>query len=242
MIHYRQWLKTEQKIIHFMRFKETLLLFIAITASNFYLFGQEDHLLPGNNIFGVRDFQFDYYYEVRKVLYANLSDDTEIRFLVLPSIGSERILMIEHDKKTERYYLVYRIAHESIWRIYYDTKEGKKIPKISVDTWRVEIDIENVELIKSLFITAVKETKYPKEEILGVDGANFYFQVNTGWFGQKEGNIWSPKEGSLMNDLVNIGYTLMEITSKTNIKVSFDSVLSNRILSLKEKIENQSIK
>jgi len=225
-----------------MRIKETLLLILAITVSNFNLFGQEDHLLPGNNIFGVYDFQFDYYSEVRKVLYDNLSDDTEIRFLVLPSIGSERILMIEHDKKTEKYYLVYRIAHESIWRIYYDTKKGKKIPKISVDTWRVEIDKENVELIKSLFIAAVKETKYPNEEILGVDGANFYFQVNTGWFGQKEGNIWSPKEGSLMNDLVNIGFTLMEIPLKTSSIVFIDSDLSNRIRSLKENIENQSIK
>lgn len=225
-----------------MRFKETLLLILAITASNFYLFGQEDHLLPGKNILGVDDFQFDYYSEVRKVLFDNLSDDTEIRFLVLPSNGSERILMIENDKKTERYYLVYRIAHENIWRIYYHTKEGKKISKISVDTWRVEIDKENVELIKSLFIAAVKQTKYPKEEIVGVDGTDFYFQVNTGWFGQKEGIIWSPKAGSLMSDLVDIGFTLMEIPKKTNSKVLIDSDLSNRILSLKEKIENQSIK
>jgi hypothetical protein len=233
---------TLQKIIHFMRFKVTLLLIFAITLSGFNLFGQDDHLLPGNNIFGVYEFEFGYYSEVRKVLYNNLSDDTEIRFFVLPSIGSERILMIEHDKKTEKYYLVYRIAHESIWRIYYDTKAGKKIPKISVDTWRVEIDKENVELIKSLFIAAVKETKYPKEEIPGVDGANFYFQVNTGWFGQKEGNIWSPEEGTLMNDLVTIGFSLMEIPIKTNGMVFIDSDLSNRILSLKEKIENQSIK
>lgn len=225
-----------------MRFKVTLFLILAITASNLYLFGQGDHLLPGNSIFGVYDFKFEYYSEVRKVLFNNQNDDTEIRFLVLPSIGSERILMIEHDKKTEKYYLVYRIAHESIWRIYYHKKEGKKIPKISVDTWRVEIDKENVELIKSLFIAAVKETKYPKEEFVGVDGTNFYFQVNTGWYGHKEGNIWSPEEGSLMKELVNIGFTLIEIPSKTNSKVLIDSDLSNRILSLKEKIENQSIK
>lgn len=66
-----------------------------------------DHLIPDSGIYGIFDYQFDYYSNVRKVLFKELSDKPEIRLLVMPSFTPENVLDIQKNNKDGNYYLVY---------------------------------------------------------------------------------------------------------------------------------------
>ncbi|HKJ80494.1 MAG TPA: hypothetical protein VJ954_00610, partial [Ignavibacteriaceae bacterium] len=51
-----------------------------------------NNLEPVDGIFNALNFKFEYYSKVRIILFKNLSDLPEIRFLVIPSFSPESVL------------------------------------------------------------------------------------------------------------------------------------------------------
>ncbi len=174
---------------------------------------QTDHLEPVNGLFDIYDYRFEYYSKVRKVLFNELSDSPEIRFLVMASFSPESVLSIEKDQEDDKYYIIYHRCNEMIW--YNDNWDKIEVTKI-----KKEIAADNVEIIVKLFKKAIMTVKYPDDELFGTDGTNYYFTVND--FGQKTGTIWSPNEDSRMGRLVEVGMDLIRLakTRKNNIQIN----------------------
>lgn len=184
-----------------------------------------DHLTPDRGIWGIFDHQFDYYSKVRKILFNDLSDKPEIRFLVMPSFTPENVLDIQKSNGT--YYLVYRICENMIW-------SNNNWEKVKIKEYKSEIDSKSVELIKSLFLRAIKQTKYYDENIMGLDGVNYYFFA---WdYGLKTGTIWSPDTPN-MKKLVEIGNELIKLAKNNDTIISFDKKLTEEIETLKRNLE-----
>ena len=186
------------------------------------------HLEPVGGIYDIYDFQFEYYSKVRKILFNGLTDSPEIRFLVMPSFTPENVLDIEFDRDNSKYFIVYHICKKMIWY-------NEKWDKIKVEKYKTEIDKESVELIKSLFYIAIAQTKFPEDETMGLDGANYYFSINK--FGLKSGTVWSPSDGTRMRKLVDIGYGLIKLAKTKEKLVKIDNDLRKKIENLIEELK-----
>lgn len=166
---------------------------------------QSNNLEPVESIFDEFNYQFEYYSLVRKVLMNGMSNYPEVRFLIIPSFSVEEVVSIE--KSNEGYFIVHHKMKESIW--YTETNKEK----IEVEKKRVGILKSDVELYRELFLAAINKRKYPKKEFWGTDGINYYFTVNDKRL--KTGTVWSPKSGSKMDRLNEIGNSLISLANKT---------------------------
>jgi|TARA_R110002049_G_C8931795_1_gene544226 hypothetical protein len=171
---------------------------------------QNDNLEPVESIFDDYDFLFEYYSIVRKTLMNEMSDYPEVRFLIIPSFTVEEVIAIEKEEKedeTEKYFIVHHKMEKSIWY----TEKNKE--KIKVKKKKVEISVTDALLFKELFKKAINNRKYPEKEKMGLDGTNYYFSVADRVL--KTGTIWSPRKGSKMYELKEIGYSIIKLANKT---------------------------
>ena len=203
----------------------TLIAIILAFYTTSEIKAQSDHLEPARGIFDCYDYQFEYYSKVRKVLFKDLDDSPEIRFLVMPSFSPENVLDIEFDRENEKYYLVFHICEKMIW-----SNKTWKLTKVK--RTRKEIAKESVELVKNLFEKAIQETKYPEENLLGLDGTKYYFSVHS-----QTGVVWSPSEGTKMERLVNIGYKLIQLLKTDKELVELDDNFKENIIRLTTEIK-----
>jgi hypothetical protein len=194
-----------------------------------------DHLEPVSGIFDIYDFQFEYYSQIRKVLFKDLSDKPEIRFLTIPSFTPENVFQIDYDRDKNNYYCIFHICDTMIWY-------NKNWENVTVKKYRKTIEKQSVELIKSLYDLAISQTKFykiQKDEIngyeivsVGFDGENYYFSVNR--HGQKSGTVWSPSRNTKMAELIAISCKLIEKTKEQNDHaiIVFDNDFRERIKKL----------
>ncbi len=207
----------------------TLIFILTITISGTKVIAQSnDHLEPANSVFTILDYQFDYYSQVRNILFKDLDDNPEFRFLVMPSFSPENVLNIGLNHDTKKCFISYYIGDESIW--YSENKE-----KIKVIKRKKEISQESVELIKELYKTAISKTKYIEKDYVGLDGVTYYFSIND--HGQKTGITWSPNEGTIMAELVLIANELIKMTEQEEPFVSISPDLKTRIENVIKKIK-----
>ncbi len=205
-----------------------LIFILTITFSTIKIVAQSDHLEPANSIFNIMDYQFEYYSQVRNILFKDLDDNPEFRFLVMPSFSPEKVLNIGLNHETKKYFISYHIGNKSIW--YSENKE-----KIKVIKRKKEISQESVELIKELYKIAISKTKYIEKDYFGFDGVTYYFSIND--HGQKTGITWSPTEGTIMAELVLIGNEIIKMTEEKESLVSINQDLKIRIENLIKKIK-----
>ena len=220
------------KHIRFFVIAISLLIFVNKTNA------QSDHLEPIDGIFSIYNYEFDYYSKVRKVLFVGLTDSPEIRFLIMPSFTPENILDIEFDRKNNTYSLVYHICEKMIW-------DNKNWESTNVLEYRKEISKESVELIKSLFKEAISKTKYPDNEIIGLNGETYYVSKVDGeiyYFsnyemGLKSGLVWSPSEGTKMDRLIKIGIEFIGLAKSDDNPVLLNDKLQKDILNLTNELK-----
>ena len=174
-----------------------------------------EHLNPVRGIYNISNSGIEHCLKVRKVLFNGLSDYPEIGFQVIPSFTPASVLQIEFDGNN-KYYIIYHIFEQM------DFTKGE------VNKFKIEIDKESVDLIKSLFSTAIAQVRYPKEEFLGYDGTNYYFSIKESGL-LKSGTVWSPNEKTKMGKLVAIGYKLIELAKSEKEVVKFDAKLQKEI-------------
>jgi len=209
-------------------YKFLILLFLLCNVEHNYGQDSEDHLQPVGSIYDIYNYEFEYYSKVRKVLFKELTDSPSMRFQVMASFTPEHVLDIDFDKDNSKYYMIYHICEEEIWY-------NEKWEKIKVKKFKTEIDKESFELIKSLFSIAIAQTKFPENEIIGFDGADYYFSINK--FGLKSGTVWSPPSGTKMRKLVDIGYELIKLTQSEKELVKIDNDLRTKIETLIEEFK-----
>lgn len=184
------------------------LLLILLLGSLSYtqnMSAQNDHLEPVESIFD--EFLPDYYMMVRKVLMKGMSQQPELRFLIIPSFAVEETVAIEKEKG--QYFIVHHKMQKSIW---YTKKDQDKIPVL---TKKVVISRSDVMLYTALFKKAINNRKYPKKAPWGNDGINYYFTVKD--IRLKTGTVWSPRDGSQMDRLKKIGYSLIHLANETQV-------------------------
>jgi hypothetical protein len=206
----------------------TLIFTLTAIFSGTKIVAQSDHLEPANSVFTILDNQFEYYSQVRNILFKDLDDNPEFRFLVMPSFSPEHVLNIELNYDTKKYFISYHIGSESIW--YSENKE-----KIKVIKRKKEITQESVELIKELYKIAISQTKFIQKDFIGLDGETYYFSIND--HGQKTGITWSPPKGTIMAELVLIGNELIKMTEEKESLVSINPELKTRIENLIKKVK-----
>lgn len=169
------------------------------------LYAQNDHLEPVKSIFDEYDYRFVYHSDVRKILMNGMSDTPEVRFLIIPSFATEEVVAIENE--SDKFFIVHHKMEKSIWY----TDENKE--DIKVQKTKVQISKSDAQLYIDLFKVAVEKKKYPEEPIFGTDGTNYYFSVSDS--GLKTGTVWSPRKGTKMKELVDIGNSLIKLALQT---------------------------
>lgn len=196
-----------------------LTIAIALFTSTSVL-GQSNHLEPVEGFFDAFNFQFEYYSQIRKILFEGLSDRPVVRFLVLPSFVQEHVLDIEEDMESKKYFLVYHTVDQMIW-------SNEEPSKIKVKKFRKEITRESVDMFRTLFLKALKLTRYSNEGKWGLDGVNFYFFA---WdSGLLAGTIWSPRKDTELMDLIDISYKLVSLVQGSEKTVKIDGKLKEDI-------------
>jgi hypothetical protein len=175
------------------------ILIIVLTYVSFATFGQSsgDHLEPTEGYFNMYGHHYDYYPFIYKHLIKGLSYNTVARIVTLPSFSPENVLSIETTDNRKSYKVIYKICKKSIW--YSDNRD-----KTNVIKYEKEVDSAIVNLIEKVFDKALLQTKYYEDFRMGLDGVNYIFSSKI-----KAGQVWSPKEGTKMNDLVELGELLI---------------------------------
>ena len=188
----------------------------------------DDYLVPVRGFYDVYDFSSEYYSKVRQILFNGLDDRPEIRFQVMPSFTSESVLDIEFDRKNNKYYIVYHICEQMIYR------NQENPDKIRVNKFRTGIDKASVDLIKSLFDIAIAQVRYPEIKKTGeisimADGTGYYFTLGWDGYPLRSGYTRSPSDGTKMKKLVDTGYELIELAKYERETVKIDEKLQQEI-------------
>jgi hypothetical protein len=209
-------------------FKLFILCSFIISSTQIFSQSNLDELEPVESIFNIYDYQFEYYSNVRKILFNGLDDNPEIRYLVMPSFSPENVLLIEHNRDENKYYLIHNICETMIW-------SNPKWEKVKVKHYQKEISSDYVSLLMELFKAAIKKQKFPEDLIFGCDGEDYYFSVRD--YGQKTGKTWSPSSQSKMGRLVAIGNKLIDYSKKREDQISFPVDFLDEIKALTKEFE-----
>lgn len=174
-------------------------------------FAQNDHLEPIGGYFDMYSHQYEYYANIRSILFKGMLDNPVLRYFVIPSFTTEYVVQVDRGEANNNYYINVRRGKQSIW---YEKDKSK----IEVEKWRNSISSEDVELIKQLYRNAILKTQYVVRNSIGLDGTSYYFTVND--MGPMSGQTWGPR-GSNMKKLVDISEAIMnEAKSSTFVGLS----------------------
>lgn len=185
----------------------TFLILASLSA-----FGQEDHLLPTGDFFNLYSHERDYYPYVYKHLFKDLSDTPLARVITLPSFSPESVLSVENvDRGKASYKLIYIIGKESIWY-------KKNRNTLDVTRYEEPIDTILVNIIRSVFKEATAQVKYLSDDSwsAGLDGVTYIFTTFVVGQGNRSGEVWSPDEGTKMNQLIEFAQALIKLAQADN--------------------------
>ncbi|MEQ9218506.1 MAG: hypothetical protein RLO17_10710 [Cyclobacteriaceae bacterium] len=193
----------------------------------------QDHLEPTNNLFSYFPYRVDYHLQITNILIDSLKTKPEIQVVILPSFSSEIVWQI-FKTSDGRYISQVRKASKSIWHNQYEKKPKKIKPLIS----EKELSSDIYKLLKSLYLTSVYTTKYSLPDgKMGLDGTNYYFSVFD--YGFKSGTIWSPKEGTLMRELVEITNILIQKFDSQESRIELEPEIIERIEDFNQEINTR---
>ena len=180
---------------------------------------RDDHLQPVTNYFSAYHYQDEYYSSIRRYLLDSLRNSPVARVIVQPSFSVEYVVSVDSVNKT--YFLRYSRMNKSIW----STKQKESLRAITTKT---TIGEPLAKALNKLFFKALAQTRYPKRVFLkglngeefedisvGTDGTTYVFTAFGYGRGVRSGETWSPREGSFMNELVNISNALITLTANT---------------------------
>ncbi len=202
-----------------MKLQISIILLFIISLNK--TFAQSDHLEPIDGILNAPNYEYEYHSNIREILLKDFDEYSQIRYIVTPSFEPEFALEITRDS-TSKYYVNYHHTNKKIWRV--KDKSSIEILKI-----KKGIPAESAILVEELFNKALAQTRYIHKDLIGGDGIRYYFFNNF-----ESGTTWSPKQGTRMEQLVNICNDLIKFANSNEIDLAFD--LKKRIKRLIRKI------
>ncbi|MDX1587016.1 MAG: hypothetical protein R3222_09735 [Balneolaceae bacterium] len=189
---------------------------------------EDDHLEPVDQYFSLSDSDLEYFRNMKEILFEGLSQNPEIRILVLPSFHPEYVLDIMEEKESERRVVYLNVAKDYIYHV--ETQE--ELERIELMKFRKQIEEDSFDLIYKLFQTVIYQVRYNKPErfLVRADGTNYYFSVFDD--GLKSGTIWSPSKGSKMGRLIDISERIFKLATENNSFLKVDGELETKIETL----------
>jgi len=190
-------------------------------AKNDYstIYPQYDYLTPPKGSLNSRIYEHRYDQILQKILFKGLPEYFDVQYYSSPSFGAEKVLVVRKGV------IYYNVANKNIWSTYYhdimsnSNLNGIEKNKLLVKRYELQILDKDAQLLEKLYRAVLSKTRHriykPKEMnrvALGNDGTTHLFSIHN--LGIKEGEIWSPKEGSRMHRLVRIHEKLIEIITK----------------------------
>ena len=173
-------------------------------------YGQNENLKPSDFKENVAVLK-TYFDNLFPLLYKGFADKPYARYTYIPSFSSEFAFSIE--QKDDQYFIISNSLSKSYWY----SKDKKRVKVRPTST---EIDEPLFKAIGELFQLLGKQIKKPEKEIMGLDGATYYF-ASTDYKGEiKMGETWSPDADSPMGRLVKICNNLYLIGKGKDISQS----------------------
>jgi hypothetical protein len=76
----------------------------------------------------------------------------------------------------------------------------------------------------------LRQTRYPDNETLGLDGTNYYFFA---WdTGLLSGTVWSPRDNTRLRRLVEVGNKIISLAQATEKEIEITDKLRDEIETL----------
>ena len=189
------------------------------------VYAQPDNLEPEDGYLSCHQIYEEYYIDLKKILFENLSYYTYARAIVIPSFGKAQSL-VSIDSAEGSTYLTYRILKR---QVRFDKKDTNRIV---FREYKMKLDTSLTNRLQELFFLATSNVRYPEEPYYGSDGVTYIFMSSKQFYGTRCGKIWSPKGGRLYG-LVQITDWLAkcgerkEIIDKDKMKEKVDGLIES---------------
>jgi hypothetical protein len=200
-----------------------LILILAFVLTTLLCFGQKQHLDPTKDFKQYEGVLKEYYDNVFPLLYKGYSAKPIARYTSMPAFSNEYSFSIETIEGIN--YVVSNRLTENYWY----AKNRKTVKLISSKT---ELTNDLHLKIVNLFKLLEEQTKKPENDLMGPDGVTYYFET-TEINGQiKIGETWSPKEKSLLGNLIQTCDNIYSLgngnnLSQTDILKDIDKLLND---------------
>ncbi len=223
------------------------LIFVLTVVFGQAAFGQE-HLVPANDYYSAYQYQHRYYSLVRQRLIGDLNERVVARVIVLPSFEPEYVVTVDSSRKG--YFLLYRTFEKSIWYAQNKVVSDSMITDnvLGKVEFRKSISEKLAKLLNVLFFDLASKARYPdfvyetfrgkktRMISIGTDGTTYNFMAFGSGFGIRCGETWSPKTGSLMDELVKVSDLMVSVAQEG----SPESRLQEAAEALHNKIQKDS--
>ncbi|RZK65523.1 MAG: hypothetical protein EOO92_26265, partial [Pedobacter sp.] len=180
----------------------------------------QNSLEPCKGVFSIDHEEYGYYALIKEKLFDGLSDTPGARLIILPSFESERVMDIDYDTLSSKYYATVHIANGSIWGV--ANKEN-----VTINKFRREISPESAQTLFEIYERAIYLSQ-PCEYVRGgLDGTSYYFMR---WStGMQCATTWSPDKASVLGRLIDINDEIIKsVISQTGV-ISFNTSLQDNI-------------
>ena len=117
-----------------------------------------------------------------------------------------------------------------------DAELAAAIEKSSEDR-KASLNLELAEVIYSMWVNSLYETRYPRSASGGFDGTTYIFSTyirSIGWLG---GRTWSPDTDAPPKWMVEVAHLLRQYVSQNKSQKS-QSNIKNRIMEIRSKLNN----
>ena len=192
-------------------------------------------LAPEEGFYGFT--MFNPYYEAVGERLDLLSPYVKCQTVFLSSFSEESAVYLKYDndKKNAPPIVVSTKFKRQLWVEMHkliEARAGKKrsysvgaeaqrkvLPKIKSEVIRMEasIDPEIAAVIERVWNAMLKRVHYPENSGGGLDGENYHFANFEKYVGIRTGKVWSPNEGTLSYDLVELAKALRAYPAQPEI-------------------------
>lgn len=202
-----------------------IILFLSLILPS--LAQELDNLRPIGYSFGKNR----YHDEIRRILFDGISEFQVIQYLISPSFGGERVLVIEIDTATLNTFTI--AYHESESNIF-QSLGSKRSSEINVKKVRKPIQSDDVYSVMKLFNSALSTVC--ENNRVGIDGVSYYFSNMA-----RSGKTW--KDGTnigkdRISKLIEVCNQLISTTKSNNQIVVMDKELKIEIENLTEEFKS----
>lgn len=191
------------------------------------LSAQTDYLDPVRSLSNYKGELGEYYRNVIWLLNTGFQEKPYARYVVLPSFSPEYALSVE--KRNGRCVLVSNTLSRTYWQA--DKKDVK------LDTQSVVISRALYHSLGSLFRLATSQVQDLDGSGDGFDGVVYYFFSTDEKGRLLKGRKWSPANGTLMNQLVQVSQSAYLLSRGSNIS---EDALCEEAKSLLKKLHQRS--